>query len=98
MAKIKVDESMLRKNSQEIAAKIQELGELNERLKTLIIRIQDSWDGNASTAYINMMNNYAGQAAEMVSVLKEFKSYVDTAVTKFESMDKSAASRLRGSF
>lgn len=98
MANIKIDENMLRSNSSALQGKIQELSEMNQNLNALIARIGDSWDGAASDAYVNMMTNYAKQASEMVAVLNEFKSYVDAAVTKFENMDKSAASKLRGSF
>lgn len=89
---------MLRSNSKAIEVKIQELNEMNQRLNSVITRIEDSWEGDASIAYVNMMQNYAKQAEEMVTVLNEFKSYVDSAVTKFENMDKSAASKLRNSF
>lgn len=98
MAQIKIDETMLRSDSQSLQAKIQELTELNSNLEALIVRIGDSWEGDASRAYTNMMQNYAKKAADMVAVLTEFKSYVDSAVTKFESADKNAASRLRGAF
>lgn len=98
MANIKINENMLRSNSKAIEVKIQELNEMNQRLNSVITRIEDSWEGDASIAYVNMMQNYAKQAEEMVTVLNEFKSYVDSAVTKFENMDKSAASKLRNSF
>ena len=98
MAKIKIDAAMLRSNSRSLASKIQELTELNRNLNTLLVQIGDSWEGDASRAYINMMQNYAKKASDMVTVLTEFKSYVDSDVNKFESADKSAASRLRGSF
>lgn len=98
MAKIKVDTDRLRSNSQALQAKIQELETLNRKLSQLNIRIGDSWEGDASQAYRSLMQRYGRQAEEMVSVLTEFKSYVDSATEKFESLDKSSASKLRGSF
>lgn len=98
MAKIKVNAEMLRSNSNALNSKIQELTQMNQTLDSLMMRIGDSWDGDASNAYVNMMRNYKSKAEEMVSVLNEFKKYVDEAVNKFESTDQSAASRLRGSF
>lgn len=93
-----IDQSILRSSSRDIESKIQELTELNSSLDTLLLRIGDSWEGSASEAYLNMMRNYANQAKEMISVLREFKSYIDNTVTKFESTDKSCASRIRGAF
>ena len=98
MAKIKIDSAKLQQNEQAINKKIQELTELNHRLKALIIRIQDSWEGDASKAYVSMMQNYVRQAEKMIKVLQELKSYVNSAIHKFEQTDKSSASKLRGSF
>lgn len=95
---ILIDQSVLRNCSKQIEAKIQELVELNSSLEALLVRIGDSWDGAASEAYIAMMQNYAKQAEDMIAVLREFKSYVDSAVTKFENTDKSCASRIRSVF
>ena len=78
--------------------RINELLELNGQLNTLLARIGDSWDGKASTAYIQVMRTYAGKAEEMIRVLKAFKSYVKQAADRFESKDREAASRLRNSF
>lgn len=98
MAKIRVDIEMLRSNSLSLTTKIEELTALNERLNGLILRIGASWEGEASAAYMAMMQSYASQAANMVNVLAEFKSYVDSAVTKFEAVDKNSAVAIRSSF
>lgn len=98
MAKIRIDVDMLKSNSLALSAKIEELTALNERLNGLLLRINDSWEGEASAAYINMMQNYAAQASGLVRVLTEFKSYVDSAVSNFETADKSSAAFIRGSF
>lgn len=98
MAKIRIDVDMLKSNSLALSAKIEELTALNERLNGLLLRINDSWEGEASAAYINMMQNYAAQASGLVRVLTEFRSYVDSAVSNFETADKSLATFIRGSF
>lgn len=53
MAKIKVNAEMLRSNSNALNSKIQELTQMNQTLDSLIMRIGDSWDGDASNAYVN---------------------------------------------
>ena len=98
MAKFKVDITALRTDEKSLDQQIQDLMELNKRLETLISRIESSWEGDASVAYVRMMRNYASQAANMVEVLKEFKSYVNNAANTFESFDKKTASRIWGSF
>ena len=98
MAKFKVDISALRTDERQLDKQIQELQELNKRLETLLGRIESSWEGDASTTYIRMMRNYAAQASNMEEVLKEFKSYVNTAAETFEDFDKKTASRIWGSF
>ena len=98
MAKFKVDISALRTDENSLEKQIQELQELNKRLETLLSRIESSWEGDASTAYIRMMRTYAAQAANMVEILKEFKSYVNKASNTFETFDKNTASRIWNSF
>lgn len=95
---ITIDQIILRNSSKAIESKIQELTELNNSLDTLLARIGDSWDGSASEAYLNMMRNYAKKAKDMIAVLREFKNYIDSAVTKMEDTDKSCAACIRGAF
>ena len=98
MAKFKVDITALRTDEKALDQQIQELTELNKRLETLLGRIESSWEGDASTTYLRVMRTYAAQAANMVEVLKEFKSYVNNAADTFETFDKKTASRIWGSF
>lgn len=98
MAKIKIDVAALRENSRGLELKIQELNVLNKNLDSLISRIESSWEGEASTAYINMMRFYENKANSMVEILTEFKSYIDSAVIKFEDVDNASASNIRNSF
>lgn len=98
MAKIKVDINSLTSNSSSLNTKIMELQALNNRLETLISRIQDSWEGQSSERYISGMRSYAAKAQNMVEVLTEYKKYVDSAIEKFSNVDKNSASRIRSSF
>lgn len=98
MAKIKVNLEALKGNSTQLADRIRELQGLNTRLETLINRIEASWEGQASATYITQMRRYADQAKKMIGVLTEYKKYVDGAVEAFTNRDRTAASRIRGSF
>lgn len=98
MAKIKIDENALRANAIALNTRISDLQALNTRLDTLILRIGDSWDGNASEAYITRITDQAAKAKQMVKILEEYKRYVETTVQKFTDLDTRAASRIRGSF
>lgn len=98
IGKIAVDIAALQGNEKSIEQYISRLEALNSRLETLLGRIEASWEGEASRSYLNLMRGYAAQAANMVSVLQEFKSYVGKACSLFETKDKMAASRINSSF
>lgn len=98
MAKIKLAITDLKNNEKSIEQHIAQLEALNSRLEVLLTRIESSWEGDSSVAYIRGMRNYAAQAANMVSVFSEFKSYVNSATSTFETLDNSGASRINGAF
>lgn len=95
MARIKVDSTALRSKASEITSQIQQLQGLNDRLDALITRIGDSWEGEASRAYINMMSRYANQAKNMIAVMDEFRSYAQKAADEFDAQDRNGANRVR---
>lgn len=97
-SKIAVDITALQNNEKSIDQYIARLEALNARLETLLGRIENSWEGNASASYLQLMRGYAAQAANMVKVMGEFKTYVAKAHNLFETRDRSAASRISGSF
>lgn len=98
MAKIRIDQEALLTNSQALENRIRELQELNTRLESLIVRIQSSWEGQASIAYVTKMLVHITKARQTIDVLREYKNYVDKAVSKFTEVDNNAANRIRGSF
>ena len=98
IGKIVVDIAALQGNEKSIDQYISRLEALNGRLETLLGRIEASWEGESSKAYLTLMRGYAAQAANMVKVLQEFKNYVANAHNLFESKDKASASRINSSF
>ena len=65
MAKIRVEISSLRENEKSLEKQIASSEQLSRRLESLLNRIEASWEGDASAAYIRVMRQYAAQAASM---------------------------------
>ena len=97
-SKIAVDITALQGNEKTIDQYIARLEDLNTRLEMLLSRMEGSWEGNASASYLQLMGGYAAQAVNMAAVMGEFKNYVAKAHSLFETKDRSAASRISGSF
>lgn len=98
MAKIKIDIEALQSNVASLEAKIAELQSLNARLEALIARIQTTWEGKSSEIYISKILVLANKAKKMVEVLLEYKKYVESAISKFLSVDRDAANKIKNSF
>ena len=97
-AKVAVDITALQDNEKTIQQYISQMEALNARLETLLGRIESSWEGKSSQAYLNLMRGYAAQAVNMGAAMREFEKYVQKACTMFEAKDRAAASRILGSF
>lgn len=98
MAIIKVDVAGLQKNRDALARRETELRELISRLCAILDRIDASWEGNASTAYIRMMRNYVDKAAAVAEVVKGHKVYIGDAAEQFSATDSRCATAIRNSF
>lgn len=96
MANIRVDTDGLQNNISSMRAYMGELETLNARTKTLLAQIASSWEGEASTAYINVMTERTNKAEQMKELLQEFISYMESAKTKFDARDRDSASSIRG--
>ena len=98
MARIKIDIDALKSNASALEGRIAELQNLNSRLESLIAQIQASWEGQASIVYIAKLTAQAAKSKKMVEVLMEYKKYVETAISKFSSVDTNAANKIKNSF
>lgn len=96
MGRIKINADGLRSDIAAMDQHIGQLEALNSQLEGLINRIDESWDGDACTAYIASMNGRLQSARQMISVLQEFRSYMQEAVDRFEEKDQQGASRIQG--
>ena len=67
MARIKINVAALRTCQSQINNKINELQGLNSRLEGQIGTIADSWEGDASRAYEQMMRSYLSKAKRLPS-------------------------------
>jgi len=72
------------------------LDSLNARTQTLMTQIASSWEGEASTAYINIMTERIQKAGQMKELLQEFISYMESTRTKFVSRDQESSYSIRG--
>lgn len=96
MADIRIDTDGLQNNISSMRAYINELDSLNARTRTLLSQIASSWEGDASTAYINIMTERMQKAEQMKELLQEFLSYMESAKTKFASRDQESAYSIMG--
>ena len=94
MANIRIDADGLQNNISSMRAYINELDSLNAR--TLMTQIASSWEGEASTAYINIMTERIQKAGQMKELLQEFISYMESTRTKFVSRDQESSYSIRG--
>jgi WXG100 family type VII secretion target len=90
-SKIKINQEELMKVSTSLAKRIAEMITLNTRLEALITRINESWNGEASDAYIIMMTSYLNDCKKHIDLLNSFKSYIDSVVKKFSDWDSSSS-------
>lgn len=98
MPVIKIDTDLLQASSSQIASKLNELEELNSNLSQMIEMIKDGWEGEYSEKYYGTMKQYLAKANQMKQVFAQLKKYSDDTVSKFDSLDKASASRIRNSF
>ena len=82
MANIRIDTDGLQNNISSMRAYVNELDSLNARTQSLLAQIASSWEGEASTAYINIMTERMQKAGQMKELLQEFLSYMEDARTK----------------
>ena len=67
MANIRIDADGLQNNISSMRAYINELDSLNARTQTLMTQIASSWEGEASTAYINIISYMESTRTKFVS-------------------------------
>lgn len=98
MALIRIDDIALAGNEALLRGQIRDLEALNARLEELLLRIESSWEGEASNAYIATMRARKLKAEQMVDVLNEFLSYIQETRGRFTSKDSDLAVLLRSAF
>lgn len=88
MSKIDVDVGSLNETSTKLANISKELKLLRFDLQKLVGRIDDSWDGPASRAYIEKMMIYLRELSRIIEAIEQYReSVVDTA-NSFAELDK----------
>ena len=88
MAKIDIDIETIRSSATTLEAKVNELKVMRFRLYKLIGNINDTWDGEASEAYIQKLEGYLVNIDNMVEIYMNYKKYLDDVAFRFDELDK----------
>ncbi len=68
------------------------------RMKNMADQIGASWEGEAATAFEQLMQQYLQQGIVIKEILQTIKSYADTTESSFRSVDQECANLIRNSF
>lgn len=98
MSHIKIDFDGLAQQASSLNRYIQTYESLNARMKNLTQQISAGWQGEASRAFLEMMQKYSKEASKMIEVLSAFRGYATSTSMDFEEVDKSCAVMIRNSF
>ena len=71
---------------------------LNKRLEELKVKTTSGWEGEASNAYSEMMQNYILKAAKMKGLLDKFAGIAKEVNINFQTVDQECAKLIRDSF
>lgn len=98
MAHIKLDFDALMQQASTLGGLGQNYETLNQRMHTLTEQISSGWEGEASRAYVEMMQKYTKQAEKMTGIIGAFRGYASKATNDFETLDRECAASIRNSF
>lgn len=98
MARIKIDFDGLNSSSTSLNSYIQSYEALNIRMDALREKVTAGWEGEASRAFLEMMQNYSKEAQKMTEVLKQFWNYGTSASADFDDVDRRCAAMIRNAF
>ena len=71
---------------------------LCSRMNNLSNQMTAGWEGNASKAFLELMQKYVQQGKSLKEVIDLMQSYADDTVNTFESVDQECANMIRSSF
>lgn len=94
--KIIVTPEEMRSNATNIRTEKANFEQCISSMRTIVNSIASSWEGEASTAYINIMTERIQKAGQMKELLQEFISYMESTRTKFVSRDQESSYSIRG--
>lgn len=98
MAIINIDYDGLMQQASAIGGISASYESLNTRLKSLRIKVNDGWEGEASKAFGDMMQKYINQSQHMKEILDLFRSYATDTASSFQEVDQRCAAMIRNSF
>ena len=98
MAHIKIDTDALLQQAQNINKHSQTYATLGSRVNSLTGQMTASWKGEASTAYLEMMQRYMQQGEYMKSVLETFSKLATEVANDMLETDQKSAAAIRNAF
>ena len=98
MARIKIDFDNLQGQISSMASNIQQLEALNAKMRSLSEEISSTWEGNAAREFVDMMQSYMTQGANMHTLLETFRNYAGNVTSDFDAVDQECANAINNSF
>ena len=98
MPDIRIDYDGLEQQASNIKGISDSYEGLNKQLEELKARIASGWEGKASNAYSEMMQNYTVKIAKMKGLLDKFAGTAREVNTNFQTVDQECANLIRNSF
>ena len=68
------------------------------RMSNLSSQMTAGWEGNASKAFLELMEKYIQQGKSLKEILDLMQSYAGDAVNTFQSVDQECANMINNSF
>lgn len=98
MAKIRIDTAALDCGAKALDIRISDYRNCLSQLDGIISQITDTWEGQASQAYIAKMLVERQNFEKIIEILQEFINYANRANYDFGNLDDASAQRIRASF
>ncbi|MGN1141072.1 MAG: WXG100 family type VII secretion target [Oliverpabstia sp.] len=98
MAHIKIDYDGLAQQSAALKNYAATYESLCSRMKNMSDQISSTWEGAASDAFAQIMEQYRQQGKAITEIIQTIQGYADMTSNSFQSVDRECANLIRNSF
>lgn len=98
MSDIKIDYDGLSQASASLKNYAAAYDSLCARMKSMSDQISATWEGNASRAFVEMMQKYQKQGLLIKDIIATIEGYAQMTGSDFQAVDQECAARIRNSF